>query len=196
MSTELVVGTAAGIVDRDGPDRLSLTRVAAELGVTQPALYKHVRDASDLMRQVALTARRQLLDRLRDAAMGRTRDDALREVAAAWRSFVREHPGLYAATDRHPLAGYGDLERATADIVRVVARVVASYGLGPPEVDHAAWSVRSALHGFVSLEAEEGHPASMDLDESFQAMVGLLITGLRAMARPSGADRADPSGLR
>lgn len=180
LTPDRVVEKAAEIADREGIDRMTLTRVAEELGVSQPALYKHVRDASDLLRLVALDGRRRLLAELRDAAVGRSADCAVEAVADAWRAFVRDHPGMYAATDRHPLAGFADLEAAVTDIVDLLVRVVASYGLGGADLDHAAWSVRSALHGFVSLESERGHPAAMDLDESFRRMVALLCSGLRA----------------
>lgn len=182
LSPSLVVRTAAQLADRDGIGRLSLTRVAEKLEVSQPALYKHVRDAQDLLRLLALEARVQLLKRLRDATVGRSGDEAIVAVAHAWRGFVHEHPGLYSATDRHPLAGYEELEAATSDLVALIGRLVVGYGLAAEDVGHAAWSVRAALHGFVSLESEEGHPSAMDLDESFQRMVTLLCSGLRSMA--------------
>lgn len=181
------MGKAVEIADREGVDRMTLTRVAEELGVSQPALYKHVRDASDLLRLVALLARQRLLADLRDAAVGRSENGAVEAVATAWRRFVRDHPGMYAATDRHPLAGFADLEAAVADVVDLLERVVASYGLSGEDLHHAAWSLRSALHGFVSLEAEAGHPATMDLDESFRRLVDLFCSGLSARAAGGAA---------
>jgi AcrR family transcriptional regulator len=186
VTPELIVEAAAAIADTDGIDALSLSRVAADLGVTQPAMYNHVRGADDVLRRLALLARRLLVQRLRDAAVGRACDDAVIAMANAWRSFVREHPGLYAATDRHPLAGYEDLEAAVADILSVLQQVVAGYGLTPDDVEHGALSLRSALHGFVVLEAEEGHPGTVDLDESFSRLVRLVCAGLREMACQSG----------
>jgi len=43
---------------------------------------------------------------------------------------------------------------------------------------HAARAVRSALHGFVSLEAAGGFGLSEDVDESYARLVGLLDRGL------------------
>jgi AcrR family transcriptional regulator len=183
VTPDLIVEAGAAIADRDGIDALSLTRVADALGVTQPALYNHVDGADDLLRRLALLARRMLAQRLRDAAVGRACDDAVAAVAHAWRSFVQDHPGLYAATDRHPLSGFHDLEDAVADIVVVLERVVAGYGVAPEDAEYGAWSVRSALHGFAVLEAEHGHPALLDLDEAFTRLVRLLCAGLREIAR-------------
>jgi AcrR family transcriptional regulator len=193
VTPELLVTAAARIVDTEGIDALSLSRVAADLGVTQPAMYNHVQGVDDLLRRLALLARRMLLQRLRDAAVGRAQDDAVVALANAWRDFVHQHPGLYAATDRHPLAGFADLEAAVADIISVLQQVVSGYGLVQQEAEHGAWSLRSALHGFVVLESERGYPGPLDLDESFSLLVRLMCGGLREMAdQPVPADEAAP----
>ena len=179
LSRDAVVAAAAELVDREGVDNLSLTRIAGSLGVSQPALYKHVDDVHDLLRELALRARLMLLERVTQAAVGLSGDRAVHAVADAWRGFVHEHPGLYQATDRHPLAGYAELERAVADIVDVVRKVLAAYSLSKIDLEHGAWSLRSAVHGFVSLESEGGHPAPMDLDDSFRRLVELLCSGYR-----------------
>jgi AcrR family transcriptional regulator len=177
-----IVDVAAQLADAEGIDAVTLSRIAAELSVSQPAMYNHIGGYEDLLRRLALRARQVLVHRLRNSAVGRAGDDAVCAVADAWRTFAREHPGLYAATDRHPLAGYADLEQAVTEIVGVLCQVVGAYGLTPAEAEHGAWSLRSALHGFVVLEAEYGNPAPLDLDESFARLVKLLCGGLRQMA--------------
>lgn len=186
LSRETVVAAATELVDREGVDNLSLTRIAGSLGVTQPALYKHVDDVHDLLRELALRARLMLLERVTRAAVGLSGDRAVHAVADAWRSFVHEHPGLYQATDRHPLAGYAELERAVADIVDVLRKVLSAYSLSKVDLEHGAWSLRSAVHGFVALESEGGHPAPMDLDDSFRRLVELLCSGYRQAGERAG----------
>ena len=43
---------------------------------------------------------------------------------------------------------------------------------------HAARAFRSAVHGFVALEAGGGFGIPVDLDASFDRLVGLLAAGL------------------
>ncbi len=182
VTPEAIVDAAARIVDCEGIDALTLSRVAAELQVSQPAMYKHVAGVEEVLRRLALRARHLLAERLRHAAVGRSGDRAVEAVAAAWRAFVKEHPGLYAATDRHPLAGFTDLEEAVADIISILGQIVAGYGMAEEDAEHGAWSLRSAIHGFVVLEAEQGHPGPLDLDESFARLIRLMCGGLRDMA--------------
>ncbi len=42
--------------------------------------------------------------------------------------------------------------------------------------------LRSALHGFCVLEANEGHPESTDLDVVYRRLVALLCAGIKEMA--------------
>lgn len=170
---------AVQVLERDGIDAISLARVAQHLGVTQPALYRHVGGADALLARLALLGRTQLLARLTDAAVGRAGDDAVHATASAWRAFATAHPGLYAATDRSRLAGDTQNEAAAAAIVRVLSQVIRSYGLEDAPAEQAAWSLRSALHGFVALEADGGYPSTLDIDATFDRLVDLLVAGLR-----------------
>ncbi len=183
IDQSLVVATAGDIADAEGLDAVTLTRVAKELGISQPALYRHVDGYEDLLRSLSLEGRRLLKDRLQQSAVGVAGDDAVRSVGHAWRAVVAERPGLMAATDRYPCAGDAELESAVEDIVDVIASSLSSYGLGADDQVHAARALRSAFHGFAHLEAGDGHPQPHDLDDTFEHIVVLLCAGIRNLAR-------------
>lgn len=178
LDDSLILGEAAELADRGGIDNLTLARVADRLGVTQSALYRHIDGVDDLLRRLALRGRQQLLNVIRDAAVGCAASDALAAVAAAWRNFVHEHPGVYAATDRSPLSNDRANEAALEQIVAVTTQVTRGFGLDEEEARQAAWAIRSAIHGFVTLEMSSGNPASLELDDAFDQMVSLLAAGL------------------
>lgn len=183
LTAERVVAVAADMADRDGLDAVTLTRVAEELGVQQPALYRHVGGADDLVRRLGLLGRTILADRLTEAAIGRSGPDAIKAVGAAWREMARAHPGLYAATDRCPCVGDPELEQAALRVVNVLQQSLVSFDLDPDQRVHAARSLRSAFHGFAHLELGDGHPNPVDVDESFDHLVGLLTNGIDLLSR-------------
>lgn len=183
LDTDQVVDAAADIANREGVEALTLTRVADELGVRQPALYRHVDGYDALIRSLGLRGRELLADRLTDAAIGVSGDDAVRAVGRAWREVVAEHPGLYAATDRWPCVGDPELEEAVERIVAVIAQSLAAFDLDDTARVHAARSLRSAFHGFAHLESGDGHPHPEDLDDSFDELLTLLISGVRNLER-------------
>jgi len=181
LDTEQVVDAAAQIADAEGLDAVTMTRVAEELGVRQPALYRHVENYDDLIRLLGLRGRELLADRLTEAATGVSGDEAVRSLGLAWRRMVTDSPGLYAATDRYPCAGDAELEAAVERIVFVIARSLVSYDMSDDDGVHAARSLRSAFHGFSHLESGDGHPHPNDLDDSFEHLIELLCDGMRAM---------------
>lgn len=185
VTRERIVAAATELVDRAGVDELNLTKLAEALQVRQSALYNHVGGVADVLRELSLHARSILAEDLRAAAVGLAGDDAVYALAHAWRGFVHAHPGLYAATDRYPTAPDAELTAAVDEIVEVIGRVLTGYGLDDEQSTQAAWSLRSALHGFCVLEVNEGHPGA-DLDLIYARLVELLCSGIRRMVPATG----------
>lgn len=183
IDTELVVKTAGVIADEEGLDAVTLTRVAKELGISQPALYRHLEGYDDLVRLLSLEGRTLLEERLRSAAVGMSGVDAIRAMGAAWRSAVRDRPGLLAATDRYPCADDPELEAAVEAIVETLRLAITSYNLSPDDQVHAARALRSAFHGFAHLEAGDGHPRPHDLEDTFEHIVTILNLGIENLER-------------
>ncbi len=179
VDKELVVKTAAVIADSEGVDEVTLTRVAKELNISQPALYRHVDGYDDLIRSLGLEGRQVLVEALTAAAVGVAGDDAVRAMGRAWRQVVLDRPGVYAATDRSPCAGDPELEEAVDDVIDVLGLALVGFGLDSEDQVHVARTLRSAFHGFATLEAGDGHPRPHNLDDTYEHLLDLLIAGIR-----------------
>ena len=183
LSREGVVDLAVDLVDAEGLGALTLAAVAARAGVAVPSLYKHVPSLGALRSAVALVAIRELSRRSADATIGRSGDDALRALGRELRAFARSHPGLYAAAQIAP-GPEGELElvQAAADAVAVIAAVLRGFDLPEDRSIDAIRSTRAALHGFVTLEAGGGFGMPDDVDRSFEALLDMLVAGVRSLA--------------
>lgn len=175
-----VVATAAAFADEAGLDQLALAPVAARLGVKLPSLYNHVDGLPALRRELALLGTRQLLERLSRAAVGRSGDAAVGAVAEAYRGFVRERPGLYAATVRAPAPDDDEHRALAAETLAVISAVLAPYGLAPDDAIHAIRALRAVAHGFATIEQAGGFGIDLDRDESFARLVRSYVAGLRS----------------
>ncbi len=182
LDPETVIATASQLADAEGLDEVTLTRVARELNISQPALYRHVDGYDDLLRSLSLAGRKLLASRLQEAAVGVSGDDAVRSMGLAWRAAVKEHPGLMAATDRYPCADDPELEAAVEGIVNTLAMALIGYDLSPDDQVHAARALRSAFHGFAHLEAGDGHPRPHDTDDTFEHIVDIMCAGIQRLA--------------
>ena len=187
LSTTAVVDAAAAVADAEGLEAVTLARIADSVGVRTPSLYNHVAGLDDVRRHLALRGVAELAAAMRDAAVGRARDDALIATAHAYRAYATRHPGRYAATQRAPAEADPELSQAAAAAVETLLSILRGYGLHDDDAIHAARAVRSALHGFVTLETGGGFGLPVALDETFDRMVAALARGLASDAASSDA---------
>ena len=180
LDADAVVSAAAELADAEGLSSLTLARLADHLGIRSPSLYAHIEGLEDLRRRLAVKGARDLAGALQSAAVGRAEADALAAVAAAYRAYARAHPGTYAALQRSSYVSADP--QAAAQVVDVVVAVLRGYGLDGDDAVHAVRIVRAALHGFVTLETDDGFGMPLDLDESYAQLVATLDRGLRASA--------------
>ncbi len=180
-----VVSAAAGLVNAEGAAALTINRLARQLGVQPPSLYNHISGLDDLWRELSLLNLRALGERLTAAVLGRSGPDGIQALAQAYRGYVKEFPGLYQAslrasgTQSQPDP---ELQAAEDRSVRVALALVASFGLEGADALHAVRGLRSAIHGFATLEAAGGFGLPLDLDVSFRRLIAALIRGLAASA--------------
>lgn len=184
LSRAAVVEAAVTLADEVRLEDLSLADLAGRLGVRKPSLYNHVAGIGDLKRELALVGLRELGRSLARAAAGRSGRDGLFALAEAYRSFVKERPGIYEATVRsHRLYAPDDPELGSAEreAMEPVLAVIGSCGIGErDEAVHAARGLRSLAHGFATLEEAGGFGMSLDPDESFRRLVRAFAGGLVA----------------
>lgn len=175
-----VVATAADLADAEGLDAVTLSRVAAALGVKPPSLYNHVQGRDGLLRGIALLGLDELAVVLRDAAVGRSGDDALLAAAQAYRQYVKAHPGRYAAgAVAAPAPDDTELQQAGAAVIATLTAILRGWDLTDDDTIHAVRAIRATVHGFASLETAGGFGLEQDVDVSFARLVTALAAGLR-----------------
>lgn len=185
LASSSVTEAGAVLADEGGFDNLSMGLLAERLGVKTPSLYKHVDSLADLSHRIAVLAMIELGDAVRDATQGRAGPDALAAAARVFRSYVKEHPGRYAAGNSARPTGPDDpLIPASNRLLASLSAVLRGYRLDPGEEIHALRMVRSLLHGFVTLEVAGGFRIDTDIDASFAWIVGFIDRGLQSSPTP------------
>jgi AcrR family transcriptional regulator len=180
LSQDVVVDAAVRIADSDGLETLTLSAVAAELGVQTPSLYKHVAGLPALRREIGLRAKHDLANVLGRATVGKARRDALLALATAYRTWANAHPSSATAAQRAPLPGDEDDLEASAEVTRIVFAVLDGYGLSEDAVIDATRALRALLVGWTTLEAGESFGMARPVAESFDWWVDALDRSLSA----------------
>lgn len=175
-----VVEAAAKLVDEEGIEQLSLVRLAERLNIRTPSLYNHVAGLPGLRHELALYCARDLLARLTQATIGKSRAEAILALADAYRDYARQYPGRYSFTLEAPTADDSAMAAVAEDILGVIWAVLRPYNLGEENTIHAIRSLRSIVQGFVSLEIAGGFAMPVNLDASFHWLINLFIAGIEA----------------
>lgn len=151
------VCAARALLEEEGPEALTMRRVADRVGIRAPSLYKHFRDKRALEHALISEGFVELAEAcepLYDAP------DPLGAVASAYRAFALAHPHLYRlmteeALERDLLVP-GVEERSTQVAVTVVG--------GDRDAARALWAF---AHGMVILELNGRFPEDADLEAAW-----------------------------
>lgn len=150
-----ILAAARTLLEREGPDALTMRRLAGSVGLTAPSLYKHFPDKSSVVHALADAMLRETADVL--AAAETAAPGSFSALAAAYRTHALAHPHLYRLTTGHPLPQ--DLEeRAAAPLFRALA--------GDEGRARAAWAF---AHGMVVMELNGRFPTDTDVAEAWAA---------------------------
>jgi AcrR family transcriptional regulator len=179
IDLDAIVACALGLADKDGLEEVALGRVAESLGVQASALYNHLDGADGLRHEVAVRSTENLASTLRDAAVARSGVDAVRSVAHAYRDFASEHPGQYASTLLPPSNSEDDLVTFHKAIIDLFRQILGAFDLDDGALLHRARALRSAIHGFVALEAIDAFTYDEPTVTSFDSLLDLVLCGIQ-----------------
>ena len=169
---EEVVAAARRLLEEEGAEALTMRRLAEQVGIKAPSLYKHLPDKTALEAAIIATGLEDAaatFETALDGAAGDGAGAALPALAAAYREFALAHPHLYRLMHNGPLprqhlpAGVED--RAAAPLLQAA---------GSRARARAVWAF---AHGMVMLELDQRFPPDADLDAAWAAGISAFQTG-------------------
>lgn len=174
-----IVEAAAEMADAYGIEEVTLASLAQKLGIRSPSLYNHVNGLTGLRIQLAIYGLKKLTRVINEAVNGKTGDEAMHAIAAAYMAFARAHPGLYELTLRAPDAQDEEYGTASQALVELLVQTLSFYRLDRERSIHVVRGFRSYLHGFASIEQKGGFGMPQSVDESLKIVLQTYLNGLR-----------------
>jgi AcrR family transcriptional regulator len=199
LSREEIVETAIELVERDGPQALSMRRLGSELGVEGMAVYYYVAGRDELLSAFA----DQLYGQLSELTWtGDWREDC-RCFASTLRDIAKARPATFVLVGLRPLDTPGSLLAVERLLDRLVAagftteqalavyRAVASYAHGAALAEAAGAAVDAASavgrrrlnaldrRSFPILSGHARDLAQLDPDSAYELGLSALLDGLR-----------------
>jgi AcrR family transcriptional regulator len=203
LSRDQVLAAAVALIDREGPESLSMRRLAGAVGVTPMALYNHFSGKQDLLRSVA----EHLVAHVEFACEGPDWRQRIRFCFGRLRGVILAHPGavrLMSNLETAPMAVFRPMEitlaaledAGLADDAAVRAYFLltnftmgqAAYEAGEPAdaLDPAKALASGGLEtgGFEHIERAVAFER-WDFDAAFDFGLTVIIAGLEQVGRQS-----------
>jgi len=181
ISRDMILAKAIEMIERNGNPAISMREIAEELGIKTPSLYNHVKSMNELFTDISRYAADELKQTQLSAIKGKSRDEALFALAAAYRSFAKEHRGLYKVTMALPSLQENILAQTAAAIAEPIFLLLSKYGLNEEQSIHWQRILRSIIHGFLTQE-EAGffRQSPVSVEASYQTAIRCFLNGLSA----------------
>lgn len=176
-----IIEAAIACIEADGETALGVNRVARELGITPPSIYKHLESGAALRRLVALEIWRRFLAVCCQSIEGISDSSVLlKTVAHRARHFARSHPALYAVMTALPLHPTDpDCAPIVQRILAFYQRVLRPYNFTERETIHALRLLNAAFYGFVATEQAGLLTLEPSSEESYDILINTLSKAIR-----------------
>jgi AcrR family transcriptional regulator len=180
-----LLSSAADILESEGPDGLSVRRIAAAAGVAPMGVYNHFESKFGIVEALYV----QGFDRLGDAmaTMDQIDDpaEALLQGARAYRALALAHPMAYQVMFLRAVPGFEPSDPALTSctrgfdcLVATVGRAIRAGVIAPGSPTETAQMIWAGIHGWVSLELL-GLGFVEDHDLWYDRLCEALLRGLR-----------------
>ena len=186
-----ILGAACDLLVSGGLDGLSMRKLATQLGVTAPALYRHYDSKEAVLVDVVGEAFKVFAEYLYRALKGRTPVERFSLTGRSFLAFALEHPQYYALLhSAHEIMGHDTLPHEATDHACAVGQFMVDRvregmecGMlkpGPPET--VARTIWAHMHGLVSIyhrglfRIDEAQFRQLFLESGWRLMEGLAET--------------------
>lgn len=183
LDKDIILKTAADLADAEGIANVTLKALAEKLGVKPPSLYKHINGLEELNKALMLYGWKSLEKKVTRAAVGKSKEDAIRAIFYAYRDYVKEHPGVFEAMQWYNMYQSEENLQATEEIVAVLFQVLSAYDLQEEQKVHIVRMFRVFLQGFLMVEIHGGFGNPVSITESFDFSLEILLNGIKNLTK-------------
>lgn len=180
LTRQDVIDAAIACIEKEGASALGVNRVARELGIKPPAIYKHLQGNAELKKAVALEIYRLLFSELRSKTAGIKKPRALLKAGGfASRDFARLHPGLFKVMMQFQLQPDDPESASIIQESQSLFQVFLDYpGSNKTKLIDIMRMVNSTIFGFITLEQSGLLTLPRSTEDSFEVMLDALLVAI------------------
>ncbi|NHC35459.1 TetR/AcrR family transcriptional regulator [Scytonema millei] len=180
LTQQDVINAAIACLDREGESALGVNRVARELGIKPPAIYKHLDGNPALKRAVALALWQDFFAFCQPRSTGLSDSkELLKAGGRATRDYARSHPARYKVMMQFQLQPSDpDAAAIIQETLKFFRRILDPYEFTNDRLVDAMRMVNAAVNGFIALEQGKMLTLERSTDASFEVMLEALVVAI------------------
>jgi AcrR family transcriptional regulator len=191
-TSKALLDAAHKLLADDGPDALTVRRIATEAGMSTMNVYSRFGGKDGVIDELYADGYRRLIDAVNAVPESDDIGAELLDVARAYRQFALDNPTYYGIMLQSAVAGFSpteeSLELALGGLRAFVARVRRGQERGTlvsfenhDAMECAAWLL-ATCHGLISLELDGAAEDHLNWPSIFELGVRTAIAGLQPTA--------------
>ncbi|KJH72914.1 TetR/AcrR family transcriptional regulator [Aliterella atlantica] len=184
LSQQDIINAAIACLEQEGELALGVHRVAREIGIKPPSIYKHFDGNAALKEAVTLEIWRRFISHYRRAATGIDEpEEQLHQIGYAIRDFARQHPILWRVMAQVRVdASVDAFKNIVHEIASFYTSALRSYSFNADELVDAIRIFHAAVYGFIQAESSGMFVLSRPTTASFDVMLSVMTEALNALA--------------
>ncbi|MGI9370127.1 MAG: TetR/AcrR family transcriptional regulator [Ruegeria sp.] len=195
---EMIVESATRIVADEGLEKLTIRRIAKEIGYTSGTLYLLFESRDDLIVELHINTLQKLHACLSEVNLEKSAEEALTGLASSYLGFIQENPNLWNAVFEHRLSqGKVTPERYDRAIFSLIDLGVAAIRPLYPEsrVEEAIHDARvlwASLYGIAALDVSDKLSRYESSERFIESLMKNYVAGIRqSMAEDISRQRVE-----
>ncbi|WP_088068736.1 TetR/AcrR family transcriptional regulator [Gottfriedia luciferensis] len=178
LTKEKIIEVSFLLANEIGLNQVTFPKIAEKLSIKYPSLYNHFANIDDLKLKMTIYLINQLNSKLMQRLVGKSGEDAIREIAYVYRDFAFENRTGYGLFMNLPSTENEEVRRLAKDTMGIIHRVLEFYIKDHTLLIHKARSLRSILHGFVSMNFLGYFQNPVNVEDSFELMINDFISSV------------------
>lgn len=152
LTRDIIVQTASAIADQEGLNKVTLKRIAQELGIRSPSLYNHINSLDDLWREIAHTGMKTMNYEMKESVLGKSGNTAVKATGAAYLTYMIAHPGIYEAIQWAVWHGTRETEQLFEVYTEFLKKLILSLDLKNGNIEEIVTVLTGVLHGYTTMQ--------------------------------------------
>lgn len=178
LTREKVIEQAAMLANEKGLAYVTITTLAAHLGIKKPSLYNHITSQEDIYQGIMIYGWKNGAEAITEHIAEEDAHEALKEYTRRFYKYAIDNPGIFEAMLWYNKYKSEELIQATTKLYTFFFAQTDKLHIDRIIANHLLRTYRAFLEGFLLLVIHDSFGNPISVNESFELSLDVLLKGM------------------